>query len=174
MIKFKYFLFFAVIMAIVSCGGKKFQEPGKVKVKKWSKEIGFQTNFTPVWKAAKKVLQRYRIIKENKQDGIIETDWATTSSDGKPLRSDTLFSGYGKTRIPYKIRYKVLAKVIPKTDRVTLVKLKIKEQYLSDVITKGDDFTGSIYKWYDTKSSTQKEHKILMTIEEELKKSFKF
>ncbi len=158
-------IFLLIFLLIFACGGKKFEEPGKVDTKEWRTEVGFKASFIQVWKACFAVMKKYPMNSSNSKKGEIESDWVYDTSD-------TLYSGYGDARIPYKIRYKINLFINQSEKILTTVRVKIQEQYYSDVITKGDDFEGSLYKWYDTESSTIKENYLLREIEAELKKQF--
>ena len=155
---------FIIALFIISgaCSSKKFGEPVVKEPKRVSTSKTFPNSYTDVWEAAISSLEErnYPIISRRKDQGTITTDWLT----GK---SDRLFSGYGETRIPYKIRYKHTV-VIKPTRRGTETKIQSREQYMTDSITSGMEFQGSLYRWVDTKSSGYKEATILEDISKTL------
>ncbi|MFH1729165.1 MAG: hypothetical protein ABIA04_12190 [Pseudomonadota bacterium] len=154
--------FLTLTSLIFSCGGKNFEEPGDLSGPGYDTQVDFRLGFDKTWSAVENVMSRFPIFKKVRKEGYVETDWVYGS------KSDLLYSGYGEVRVPYKIRYKIIVGVVAKSPDRTEIIVKAKEQYWSDVITKGDDFQGSIYRWYDTKSSSRKERKVLEKIQEEL------
>ena len=164
--KLRFFLLF-IILVINSCSSKKFEEPGHVDADDFKTHMTFQLDYDNTWRIVRSVVGKYPVISEDTKLGIMETDWI----QGK---SDQLYSGYGKTRIPYKIRYKFKVTIEPEDEMETKVKVETKEEYFSDVITSGDDLTGSIYKWYPAESSGHKASILLREIEEEIRKTVKF
>ena len=157
------YLFLILLLLLVSCSSKKFEEPGKVDADSFKTKMTFRLDYDNTFRIARSVVGKYPVITEDAKRGTMETDWI----QGK---SDQLYSGYGKTRIPYKIRYKFKVTIEPQEEMETKVKVETKEEYFSDVITSGDDLTGSIYKWYPAESSGQKASVLLREIEEEIKK----
>ncbi len=125
----------------------------------------FNATFSEVWDSLSHALEssNHLTLLKRKDQGLIITDWQT----GK---SDRLFSGYGDTKIPYKIRYKHKIIVQP-SKQGTFVKIESQEQYLTDVITTGNDFSGSLYQWYNTKSSGYKESLLLDEVDQQLSQS---
>ena len=111
------------------------------------------------------VSRRYPILFSNKKEGEIVTDWIK----GKSV---ALYSGYGENRIPYIIRFRFIVKVLPYENRADATKIIVKneEQYQNDLVTSGGDFSGTLYEWIDTPTTTYKEKSILNKIETELKK----
>jgi hypothetical protein len=83
-------------------------------------------------------------------------------------KSDRLYSGYGDTRIPYSVRYKISISLRPSRSGVD-VSIKNEEQYYSDSVTSGTDFSGSLYRWLPTESSNAKEAALLDEIANQLK-----
>ncbi len=146
----------AVCTMIASCASKDFKEPGRAPHKKYSTSKTFKASYSATWRAVERVMRRYPILVAKRDKGYIRTDWIS----GK---SDVLYSGYGETRIPYTIRYRFTV-TLKRHKKGTTVEIKTKEQYLSDAVTAGVDFSGSLYQWIDTKSSTYKEHKLLQKI----------
>ncbi len=101
------------------------------------------------------------ISQVGKEKGLILTDWATA-------KSYRLFSGYGDSKITYTIRFKFLVQVTQSGNR-TNVSIKSKEEYMTDVVTSGSNFNGSVYQWIPTTSSGYKESTLLDDIAEKLK-----
>jgi hypothetical protein len=164
----RYYLFFlSILFVTAACSSKKFEEPGHVDADSFKTKLTFRLDYENTWRIARGIVGKYPVLVEDRKLGIMETDWI----QGK---SDQLYSGFGKTRIPYKIRYKFFLKVEPEDELETKVKIETKEEYLSDVISSGDDLSGSIYKWYPTESSGHKASVLLLEIEEEIKKNVRF
>ena len=147
----------------LSCYSKNFNEPGIQEVQRFSTERFYAAGYNVVWNAANQVLKDVPILLAKKESGMIMTDWIL----GK---SDRLFSGYDDARIPSKIRYKMTITIRPQ-EAGAVVKIENKEQFYSDVVTTGGDFSGSLYQWVDTTSSTQKEKSLLDTIDLYLSKN---
>ncbi len=97
-----------------------------------------------------------------KEKGLMVSDWAT----GK---SDRLYSGYGDTKIPYTIRFKFLLQVSRGAGNRTQVSIKSKEEYMTDIVTSGNNFNGAVYQWIPTNSTGFKEATLLDDISERLK-----
>jgi hypothetical protein len=147
----------SVIWIIAGCASKDFNEPGVISQSKKDISRTFSMNFQDAWKFITQAAGTMPVVSANKETGVITTDWIKA-------KSDILYSGYGETRIPYTIRYKFTIKVKP-SSRGTTVTVTNKEQYLADSVTAGIDFSGSIYQWLDTQSSTNKEAAFLDEIE---------
>jgi len=147
----------------LGCSSKNFGEPLVANVSAGGPtKVTFSKSYGTVWKAAMKSLKtkKYAIAESKKDGGLIVTDWIL----GK---SDRLFSGYGETRIPYNIRFKITVKF--RTSRKGIeVSVSGKEQYYSDSITAGTDFRGSLYQWIPTKSSGAKEAALIADMRTQL------
>lgn len=158
--KFLLSLVAALLLVTAGCASKDFAEPGEARVP--SKDTGkvFRANFQRTWDAVVEAAGSMPVVSTDKETGTIITDWVQT-------KSDRLYSGYGETRIPYTIRYKFKINVKP-TGSGTYVKITNKEQYYTDSVTSGIDFSGSVYQWLDTQSSTKKESEFLQKIERQL------
>jgi hypothetical protein len=165
--KLQYRLGILFLIFLSACGGKNFQEPGEIDGPDHDTDISFRIDYEKTWTAVENVMSRYPLVKKNKKKGVFETDWIYGA------KSDLLYSGYGDVRIPYKIRHKFYLSVIANSPERSTVRISNQEQYWSDVITKGDDFQGTLYKWYDTESSTIKERKVLEKIDAELRELLK-
>lgn len=160
--KFFTSLFLSVLSITLShCAKKDFGEPTIERASKsYSTSASYAAPYSLVWTSVQQAIENRGIpISQTVSDkGLILTDWAT----GK---SDRLFSGYGETKIPYTIRYKFLVKVAS-SDKKTKVQIKTKEEFLTDVVTAGTDFKGSVYNWMPTESTGFKETQILKDIQE--------
>ncbi|MFH1262665.1 MAG: outer membrane protein assembly factor BamC [Pseudomonadota bacterium] len=148
-----------------ACASKNFREPEASGDTETSVARTFQRSYTDVWNAAIGALgeKKYAIATSKREGGVLITDWIS----GK---SDRLFSGYGDTRIPYSVRFRMTLKLTPTRDGVR-VAVRNEEQYLSDVITAGTDFTGSLYQWIGTQSSGAKESSLLASLAESISAS---
>lgn len=149
-------------LATTACASKDFQEPGTLSPSSKSNERTFRAPYNDAWTATLAALEakKYAAAQTLKDSGIISTDWVL----GK---SDRLYSGYGDTRIPYAIRFKLTARMKPSRSGITVV-VTNEEQYYTDSITSGTDFAGSIYQWIPTESSSLKESALLDEIEHQL------
>jgi len=160
MILNRLFFFALVLPFLVHCAGKKdIAEPLIQKPKqRYATSASFPASYATVLAAVQQAIENkgVPISQTVSEKGLILTDWAS----GK---SDRLFSGYGESKIPYTIRYKFLIKISPADNR-TGVQIKSKEEFLTDAITAGSDFKGSLYNWMDTESTGLKESKILQAI----------
>ena len=144
------------------CASKKFNEPGVLETPTAQTHRMFRRSYTDVWNAALAALQnqKYAVSESKRDGGIISTDWIS----GK---SERLFSGYGETRIPYTIRFRMSVRLVPSQLGIK-VSVDGDEQYYSDAITAGTDFSGSVYQWMPTKSSGTKEAALLNEIQSQL------
>ena len=156
-------LFCLTFISLVGCYSKNFNEPEVISRERWRTDRDFTTSFNTTWDALIVVLKDVPILSAKRESGILVTDWI----NGK---SDRLFSTYDKTRIPYKIRYKMLIKLKGKQPG-TNVTVRNHEQYYADSLTQGGNFSGSLYSWSDTESSTLKEKSLLDALQEQLEKS---
>lgn len=158
----KHISMVALLLILSACGAKKdFQEPSIEKTPRdYSTSATYAAPYTVVWASAQQAIENRGIpISQTITDkGLIVTDWAT----GK---SDRLFSGYGDTKIPYTIRFKYLVKVSEESNK-TKVQIKTKEEFMTDAITSGTNFQGSLYTWMPTESTGMKENQILKDIQE--------
>jgi hypothetical protein len=145
---------------LVACYSKDFEEPGIADTDSHDISRTFRVSYNEAWNAAMEILKEYPVVSAKKDTGWIMTDWMS----GK---SDRLYSGYGESRIPYTIRYKFSIRLKPHK-RGTEVSVFNKEQYYTDAVTGGLSFEGSLYKWIDTESSTQKEDSFLNKMQESL------
>jgi hypothetical protein len=153
----------ALIPIFHSCASKNFSEPEVANSKSYPNSRSYTSKMDPVWEATKDAMEERNlpISQTNRDKGMIVTDWAT----GK---SDRLFSGFGDSKIPYTIRFKFLVQLAQTAGRTT-VSIKSKEEYMTDVVTSGTNFNGSIYNWVPTTSSGFKESTLLEDINERLK-----
>lgn len=156
-----------ILLAVVTlsgCYSKDFQEPGVRSVDHFNTERTVRASYNASWTAVTSVLKDVSLVTARKENGYLMTDWIV----GK---SDRLYSGYDSTKIPLKIRYRMSVTLRPYKDGSTSIKVTNEEQYWSDAISAGTDFTGSLYQWIDTPSSTQKERNLLDSIESFLAKN---
>jgi hypothetical protein len=142
--------------ALGGCASKDFKEPAVVSHENYDTARNYKANFEATWKATMEVMRKYSLMVAKKESGHIITDWVS----GK---SDILYSGFDENRIPYTIRYRFTVTVSGGRSG-TSISVKTKEQYLADAVSAGVDFSGSLYQWIDTKSSTYKEHRLLNQI----------
>lgn len=152
-----------VSFGLASCSSKKdFGEPFVKKTRTTKPEKTYPNSFSDVWESAITTMNDRNIplLVNQRTHGLIVTDWIIE-------KSDTLFSGYGDAKIPYKIRYKMQVSIKP-TRRGVQVKIKSREQYLTDVVSSGMQFQGSLYRWLDVESSGSKESKLLDQIAQRL------
>lgn len=148
-------LILATFLAFVGCASKDFGEPKEVGDSEKTMRRTYANAFTDVWNGSLRVLEErnFPLAESRKDKGYVVTDWIS----GK---SDRLYSGYGDSKIPYTVRYKLILDIQP-TKSGTRVTLSNKEQYYTDAVTGGFDFQGSLYQWLDTPSSGAKEALIL-------------
>ena len=154
--------FLTAITILGGCAFKEFNEPGILSASSRPTRKNYAGSFADVWRASLGALaaKKYTVSASQRENGLIVTDWVL----GK---SDRLYSGYGDTRIPYNIRFKMTIKLQPTKSGVT-ARVSSEEQYMSDAITAGTDFSGSIYQWLPTESSTAKEFALLEEIDTQL------
>jgi hypothetical protein len=161
--------FFAAVtllsLLLPACASKAFREPEESGDTESSVSRTFQRSYTDVWNAVIAALgeKKYAIALSKRDGGLLVTDWIS----GK---SDRLYSGYGDTRIPYTVRFRMTLKLTPTRDGVRLA-IRNEEQYLSDAITAGTDFTGSLYQWINTQSSGARESALLVAVGDQLPSS---
>jgi hypothetical protein len=148
-------------VSLTACYNKEFNEPGKVSFERRPTERAFDADIRRTWAAVEKVFARFSVAESRAESGsakaYLVTDWIT----GK---SDVLYSGFDRSRVPYTIRYKLYVYVQGSRGR-TKITIKNVEQYRDDVITAGVDFDGSIMTWIRTESSTLKEATLLDEIQ---------
>ncbi len=151
------------LIGFSSCASKNFREPEVVSTSSYPTNKAFAGGLERVWEATKEAMEERNlpISQTSREKGVIVTDWAT----GK---SDRLFSGYGDSKIPYTIRFKMLVQLTQSGNK-TQVSIKTKEEYMSDIVTSGSNFNGSVYNWIPTTSSGFKESTLLEDIAERLK-----
>jgi hypothetical protein len=154
--------FITTIALLGGCASKEFNEPGILSAADRPTKKTYAGSFADIWRASLGALaaKKYAVSSSQRENGVIVTDWVL----GK---SDRLYSGYGDTRIPYNIRFKMTIKLQP-TKSGVIARISSEEQYISDAITAGTDFSGSIYQWLPTESSTAKEFALLEEIEAQL------
>lgn len=124
----------------------------------------FDAPFNVVWDASLKSMedkfQQVEVAERTK--GLIVTEWIQESSD-------YIFSNYGGTRIPVKVKYKVQCRLTSSGNR-TVVRVTKTEKVLKDVISGNLEFNGRIYEWIDVPSSTAKEIEVVERIQQALQR----
>ena len=113
----------------------------------------FSGSYDDVWTAAVDAMDLYPVEMEEKERGLLVTEWQLSTSD-------FIYDQYGATYIPAKIKYRMRIHVKAKEGR-TVVTIISHEQVEKDMISANLDFTGAIYNWIDVPSSTCKEREIL-------------
>lgn len=116
----------------------------------------FSGNFDEVWTATVESMELYPVEIQEKESGLIVTEWQLSTSD-------YIYDQYGATYIPAKIKYRMRIQVKARDGR-TVVTIISHEQVEKDMISANLDFTGAIYNWVDVPSSTCKEREILEAI----------
>lgn len=159
----RYLLSLMTILLVCSCASKGFHEPQEISTKGYSTSRAYLGGMEQVWQAAKDAIEarNLSITLSSQEKGEMITDWAS----GK---SDRLFSGYGETKIPYNIRFKFQVK-FTQSGNQTNVMIRSREEYMTDIVTSGNDFNGSVYQWVPTDSSGFKEATLLDDISQRLK-----
>lgn len=120
----------------------------------------FNAGFDRVWSAAIEAMDLYPLEIVDKERGLIVTEWITSTSD-------YIFSTFGATYIPEKIRFKMRLHINSRGGKTT-VKIISWEQVEKDLISGNLEFTGSIYTWIDVPSSTAREREVLEKIRKNL------
>ena len=151
-------VFFAFFLSLSSCASKNFNEPLAVSPGHFPTSRTFGGSMDKVWEATKDAMEERNMVVSQavREKGTIVTDWAT----GK---SDRLYSGYGETKIPYTVRFKFLIQLTQGSGKVQ-VAIRSKEEYMTDIVTSGNNFNGSVYQWVPTSSSGFKESTLLEDI----------
>ncbi len=160
----RFFSAWILVLALgllLGCPSKDFREPGVRSVSGGDTDRWYRpADLDQIWKITKDALDEngYAIADstKGKKKALIVTDWLLGTSD-------RLYSGYGDSRIPYRIRFKFTIKLKSSANRVN-VEIDSREQYMTDAISAGGDFTGSLYKWIHTRSSGRKEEALLKDI----------
>ncbi len=152
-----------LVLLVSGCTPKEFNEPGTLPSEHEPTRRALPGSYSAVWDATLATLRnrKYPIATSQRDGGVIITDWIM----GK---SDRLYSGYGETRIPYNIRFKFTIRLHPSKAGVD-VNIVNEEQYYSDAVTAGSDFSGSLYQWIPTQTSTAKEAAFLDEVSEILR-----
>jgi len=156
----------AIIFLILqsACYNKEFNEPGKVEFTPRPTDRVYESDLPRAWAAVQRVLGKFPVSEArsetNGAKAYLVTDWI----QGK---SDVLYSGFDRNRIPYTIRYKMYVYLQGGRGRTKVV-IKSIEQYKDDAVTAGVDMSGSLYSWIRTESSTLKESQLLDDIQKVL------
>lgn len=120
----------------------------------------FSSSFDQVWDATTEALDLYPIEINEKERGLLVTEWIIGTSD-------YVYAQYGATRIPEKIKYRIRIQIAAR-DGVTVAKIVNHEMVEKDMISGNMEFSGAIYNWVDVPSSTSKEREILEKIRRNL------
>jgi hypothetical protein len=122
----------------------------------------FDAPFNVAWDASLQAMeQKFQQVEvAERTKGLIVTEWILDSSD-------YVFSNYGGTRIPVKVKYKVQVRLTSSGNRTTIRVTKT-EKVLKDVISANLEFNGRIYEWIDIPSSTAKEIEVIERIQQAL------
>jgi hypothetical protein len=127
-------------------------------------EATFDASFNNVWDEALGVFgDQYPIDRIDKDNGRFTTEWVVGSSD-------YIFNQFSGTRIPEKVRFRMIVDFDQKNGR-TRITVRNHEQVEKDIISANLTFTGSIYEWLDVPSSCRKERDALETIASNLEKA---
>jgi len=153
-------LLFGLILLLSSCYSKDFKEPAAKNLERYDTRRTYAASYNAVWESLLQVLKETPLLVVKKENGLLITDWIMT-------KSDRLYSGYDDTKIPIKVRYKLTITVRP-LETATAVQIDNDEQYWADAISAGGEFTGSLYQWVDTPSSTIKERALLDNLSDAL------
>lgn len=123
----------------------------------------FNVSYNQAWEAAlQEVEDRYPTEITEKNRGLIVTEWIIGASD-------YLYTNYGGTRIPVKIKHKVQLRLTTQSGRTTIRCTNL-EKVEKDIISGNLEFSGAIYEWLDVPSSTSKELELLERIGQTINK----
>jgi hypothetical protein len=148
------FLLSLVVLLVTACVPPPFPEDNLPSYEERPVYGNFNADFQAVWDASLQVMSdRYPVSKVDREKGVISTEWVHGTSD-------YIFTTFAGTRIPEKIRFRLLMEIRNRSGRVE-VRLVIHEQVEKDIISANLEFTGAIYEWLDIPSSTRKERQIL-------------
>lgn len=122
----------------------------------------FDAPFNVAWDATLAAMeQKFQQVEiAERSRGLIVTEWILGSSD-------YVFSNFGGTRIPVKVKYKVQARLTSSGNKTT-IRVTTSEKVLKDVISANLEFNGRIYEWIDVPSSTAKEIEVIERIQQGL------
>jgi hypothetical protein len=124
----------------------------------------FDAPFNVAWDASLSAMeQKFQQVEiAERTRGLIVTEWILG-------QSDYVFSNYGGTRIPVKVKYKVQVRLTSSGNRTT-IRVTTTEKVLKDVISGNLEFNGRIFEWIDIPSSTAKEIEIIERIQQGLQR----
>lgn len=141
-------------LLLVACVPPPFPEDNLPAYEERPVYGNFNADFQSVWDASLQVMSdRYPVSRVDRERGVISTEWVHGTSD-------YIHNTFAGTKIPEKIRFRVLMEIRNRSGRVE-VRLVIHEQVEKDIISANLEFTGAIYEWIDVPSSTRKERQIL-------------
>jgi len=124
----------------------------------------FDAPFNVAWDASLQAMeQKFQQVEvAERTKGLIVTEWILGTSD-------YIFSNYGGTRIPVKVKYKVQCRLTSSGNKTT-IRVTTSEKVLKDVISGNLEFNGRIYEWVDVPSSTAKEIEVIERIQQALQR----
>jgi len=157
-------LFLVILPFLFSCASKSFQEPHIEDSGSSNVSRNYPSSFGSTWDLVSQMLREkgVSIASARREKGEMITEWMQGASD-------RLFSGYGDVKIPYRSRVQMNFDIRP-SKTGTRVLIRSREQFLSDSITSGSSFTGSLYKWIETASSGKQASAFLEELDQLIKK----
>lgn len=151
----------ALVPGLAGCPPPPFPEDHLPVYEERPVEASFATDFEAVWEETLGVFSDlYPLDRVEKDRGVLTTEWVVGNSD-------YIFNVFSGTRIPEKIRFKMMIDVGERNGR-TVVRVRSHEQVEKDIISANLEFTGAIYEWIDVPSSCRKERNALERIAERL------
>jgi hypothetical protein len=147
----------------IACAPPTFPEDSLPAYVERPVEAMYDANPDATWSATLSVFSdRYPIDEVDRGRGRIVTEWVVG-------QSDYIFNAFAGTRIPEKIRYRMVVEVGQKNGR-SQVRVRSHEQIEKDILSANLEFTGALYEWIDIPSSTRKERDALERIAEVLER----
>jgi hypothetical protein len=138
----------ALLFSLLACAPHPFPEDTLPVWQERIVENTFEQRFDAVWTAVLAELgDRYPVDVVDKQRGRVTTEWVIGNSD-------YIFNVFSGTRIPEKVRFKMV--------------LDVTERGEKDIISANLEFTGAIYEWIDVPSSGGKERALLERVADRL------
>jgi hypothetical protein len=150
-----------LLLSLLACAPHPFPEDSLPVWQERVVENTFEQRFEAVWTAVLAELgDRYPVDVVDKQRGRLTTEWVVGNSD-------YIFNVFSGTRIPEKIRFRMVLDVTERGGR-TNVRVRSAEQVEKDIISANLEFTGAIYEWIDVPSSGGKERALLERVADRL------
>lgn len=154
-------LLIAVAAGAAACVPPTFPEDTLPVWEERPVEATYDAGTREVWEATLATFSDlYPIDTVEKDQGLLATEWVVGSSD-------YIFNVYAGTRIPEKIRFRMIVEVFEKGGR-SVVRVRNHEQVEKDIISANLEFTGAIYEWIDVPSSSRKERDALELVGDRL------